>query len=435
MSRNQLRAFLGLESNGIDVDINIGSTPSTSGDALDDPMVTPVASSGAMTPEAAEVEVQESAAEVDTVEDEITETEEDVSALESYQQLLSKSLDNNGINVVSAEMLNVGLDHILKKYGVTSNELVPGLEDYSNNAYATTRISMEKVEEAKEGLKERIKEKVMEFINKVIEFFQNLAVKLIPAVKFRVNMLAKLAGKAKNEKAGEKIKLGGGSANLLLQVPDYKQAFKNYKNKIITTGEVLKGVVTELTSAIKSGSLSEGEIKSHKDLLKNGGLFSGAVEKDGKHIAKSEFNINGYSLKMAESGWGTVIDLNDGSVAPEKKEIPENTEVQPLSKTECVEMCKTASELIEYVEKLVKHFESSKVAKSFKDRFNRDKGTENAMKDEQIKTCKSFISAMKDIASEATKIINAVMKAVHASLRALGVETPAEAAPAAEPAK
>lgn len=423
MSRSTLRTFLGLEDNGIDVDINIGSTPSNSGDVLDDPMVSAVASSGAMTPEAAEVDVQESTKELDAVSAEIDEAEKDVSTLECYHDILCRSLDNNGINVVSAEMLNVGLDHLLNKYGVGSRELVPALEDYSNNAYATTRVSMEKVEEAKKGLKETVKTKLMEFINKIIEWFQNISVKLIPAVSFRIKMLSKLVDKAKNERTTEKIKLGS-AGKILLQHDNYKKGFADYVNRAMETANILKDTSKKLTNILKDPITTVVEARSWFEEFSSKGLFIGATKQGNDYINISLFKTAAYSIKYDSQQKGTVISLSDKTVDIKLKEIDNDVEVPALTKSECKIICDAASKLLENLKGNIKAINDSKLPKTFKEYITspKNKSPETNFKDIQITACKASMDAIRALTSEATKIIQAVLKAVHASLKVLGVD-------------
>lgn len=129
-----------------DVDVNIGTTENEVDE--NGVQLSPVTSSGELTPEAAEVEVTEEAQETEELDQQGEELEEDVETLESLKLVLEKSLTQGGLDTVSAEMFNITLNTVLGKHGIKTTDVIPSMEDFGDNRYHSTQVSMEKVGEA-----------------------------------------------------------------------------------------------------------------------------------------------------------------------------------------------------------------------------------------------------------------------------------------------
>lgn len=325
-----LRTALGLEEHGIDVDINIGNTDGQSG--VDHPMVSAVSSSGMMTPEAAEVEVQESAAEAETAESEIEQIEEDVSALESYASILERSLEHHGINVISAEMMNTGLNRILNKYNVNAEEIVPSLEDYSSNAYATTRASMETVRETMSSLKEGAVEALKKFWDAIVNFFRNIAIKLIPSVKMRIKLLKKHNESYKPE-GGVKLNFTGKTANILSGMKGRVLGeVEQFKKDAQDTAAQLQKISKALEDSIDK-PISIDFISKEMDKLTNTGLLVGG-NGESKHGSKTEYrSYTKYGNGLNTVEYPEVPDPNNISGVTISFNKPDNSK-KPIEELE-----------------------------------------------------------------------------------------------------
>lgn len=416
-----LRTALGLENNGIDVDINIGTTDSTSGDVLDDPMVSPVASSGAMTPEAAEVEVQESAIEAEAASEEIDEIDEDVSALESYAAVLERSLEHNGINVISAEMLNVGLDKILSKYNVTSNELVPALESYSSNSYATTKVSLETIKETAKNLKDGIKAALLKLWNAIMDFVRNIGVKLIPATKVRINMLAKFA-KSKDSRGsnnGQAVKVSGKTAKLLVG-KDKAAIIKDYSTFI----DEMSATATDIASLSKAfeNSLNDTSKLSAEVVTAANKLMSNGVFKNTKKESSGDtsFKVATALFGGGEHGVGFNPEKGYAEIAfnkdAEDKEAGE-VELKGLDSNEVVTLCESLLKFLDHIAGASKELAKRGKITSFLEKFskNKDENPDNA------NSWKASIKLMSDgfrnLSSHSLQVVNALIDYARLSVK------------------
>lgn len=382
--RTNLRTYLGLES--IDVDINIGQAGSQS--ELDHPMVSAVASSGAMTPEAAEVEVQESAAEVEVSATEVEEIEEDVSALESYYNILERSLDNNGINTVSAEMLNVGLDKILTKYNVKATEIVPALEDYSNNAYSTTRVSMEKVGEAINSMKTAAVETLKKLWEAIVNFFRNIAIKLVPAVKMRLNMIKKHAASYKPT-GGVKIKLTGKTADVISGIKgSIKGEIEQFSKESQSTAAQLQILSSMLEGSIGK-DLSVDKAEAILTKMASSGIMSGSSNRDEqatKVYTKNTYlgnYIHRVVVPKVPDYYISPPSIKFGETNPDKDPV-EEYEIDSLKQSDINVIVDAALILLNNVEQYSKHLST---------RSKLTNWVKSLRKDEQVKDHNKKVTA------------------------------------------
>lgn len=179
-----------------DVDVNIGTTETEVDE--NGAQLSPVTSSGELTPEAAEVEVTEEAQEVEETNEQGEELEEDVETLESLKVVLEKSLAQGGLDTVSAEMFNITLNTVLSKHGIKATDVVPSMEDFGDNRYHSTQVSMEKVGDALrsfgQGVKNVLKQiwqQVKKLVFTIVQAFKGGLVKRADAIAAKAKQAQK----------------------------------------------------------------------------------------------------------------------------------------------------------------------------------------------------------------------------------------------------
>lgn len=406
-----LRRSLGLEDNGIDVDINIGSTREERDVTLDDPMVSAVSSTGQMTPEAAEVEVQEASAEVDEVSAEMEEVDEDVSALESYYNALERSLDNRGINVVSAEMMNIGLNRILKKYRIDSTELMPGLESFSNNSYVTTQVSMETVKETLKNLKDSAGEYLEKIINAVIDFFGNLSIKLIPATKARLKHLIRMfeSEKLDNNNNKMEIELKGVQAlyGKSIKTMGVESTIKQFWTAALEFNGKFEPLLKEFETYLdylKSGDV-ESEVNESNfndladkiDALAGTKLFNDKINSTAQGVIKAAKSPLGDKVFAIRSeGMVRKIDFNATDLN-EALQINENETVKvAMAASDCAAGCRFMLTVLDKVEATSKAINKNAKLKAFKASFIKRSSDTKGSQKWIVSSIRGYLTAHKD---------------------------------------
>lgn len=289
-----------------DVDVNIGTTETEVDE--NGAQLSPVTSSGELTPEAAEVEVTEEVQETEELDEQGEELEEDVETLESLKLVLEKSLSQGGLDTVSAEMFNITLNTVLGKHGIKTTDVVPSMEDFGDNRYHSTQVSMEKVGEALksfgQGVKNVLKQiwqQVKKLVFTIVQAFKGGLVKRAEALKAKAHTARKegwvskekqikLYAASKLENEGKVGNLKELSDNFVKLVGAYKNMTDSYKN-LAERGidEVLtksgKGINVQQTWAelVKTDVLGEikstgfGPFKSQEALVKAPLYFGNAV--------------------------------------------------------------------------------------------------------------------------------------------------------------
>lgn len=194
-----------LSTESVDVDINIGNDAVVDEDGA---IVSPLAP---MTDEpiieAQETDIAEEVGEVEETSDEIDSAEGDIETLESIQLQLEKSLTGEGLDTVSYEMLNIAMDSIYRKYGISASAVMPSMESFGEDRHGQTEISMEKV---KDTLKS-VKDGAVEFLKKLWFQIKQLAKNLV-TLNFSMDKRLTALGKAASDPSlkaatGGKIKL------------------------------------------------------------------------------------------------------------------------------------------------------------------------------------------------------------------------------------
>lgn len=226
-----------------DVDVNIGTNPDTEVDE-NGAQLSPVTSSGELTPEAEQVEVSEEVQETEEIADESEELEEDVEALESIQLILKNSLSQGGLDTVSVEMFNLTMDKILNKHGIASKDLVPSMEDFGDNRYHATQVSMEKVGAALKSFKngaidvfKQLWQNLKKMVFKIIQFFKG-------GIAKRADKLIEKAKSAKSNSWTTKEK----------QIKLYAANKLEIKGKVPSVSEIVKKYEAAVTAHTKYSS-------------------------------------------------------------------------------------------------------------------------------------------------------------------------------------
>ena len=135
-----------------------------------------------------EAEMIQAGYDADDAFEEYINVEQDIKAVSGYQDIIDRVDPSDVNNVVTAEAIYIGLEHILNKHNVHVTELYPSLEGWDNTSSYARQVSMEKTESLLSGLKEKgrqtiewIIKKFNEFIAKIKSFFKNVYLKITRA--------------------------------------------------------------------------------------------------------------------------------------------------------------------------------------------------------------------------------------------------------------
>lgn len=243
-----------------DVDVNIG----TAENEVDEngAQLSPVTSSGELTPEAAEVEVTEQAQEVEETADQAEELDEDVETLESLKIVLEKSLSQGGLDTISAEMFNITLNTVLNKHGIKATDVVPSMEDFGDNRYHSTQVSMEKVGEALRSFGAGVVNVLKKIWFEVKKFMHNLVTVFKGGLEKRAKAVIEKAkavegATPKNTKvkiyAAKRLENKGKVAKPSVLLTEYKKFTEDFK---LSSENVTKSV-DEILNFVKEGKGTE----------------------------------------------------------------------------------------------------------------------------------------------------------------------------------
>lgn len=238
-----------------DVDVNIGTTETEVDE--NGAQLSPVTSSGELTPEAAEVEVTEEVQETEELDEQGEELEEDVETLESLKLVLEKSLSQGGLDTVSAEMFNITLNTVLGKHGIKTTDVVPSMEDFGDNRYHSTQVSMEKVGDALksfgQGVKNVLKQiwqQVKKLVFTIVQAFKGGLVKRADALLAKAKTAEKEGWTPKEKQiklyAASKLENEGKIANPSVLGENYVKYVNVYKNMTTSYKELAERGIDEV---------------------------------------------------------------------------------------------------------------------------------------------------------------------------------------------
>ena len=149
---NQLRITLGLESAYIDAVPEVDETQF-------------------------EVEYIQSQHDLETAGNDLTKIQSDIGTVSQYQEIVSNPEIET--NAVATEAIYIGLEHILNKHGIKTEEWYPSLENWKYDSTTSRAVSMEKTEGLLNGLKEKGKQALDWIIKKMTDFIKFIKDKIM----------------------------------------------------------------------------------------------------------------------------------------------------------------------------------------------------------------------------------------------------------------
>ena len=331
----------------VDVDINIGE------DVMEDEIldvdgaaVSPVApATDEPIIEAQETELQSDNVEIVAADDEIEEADGDVETLESIQLVLQNSLANEGVglSIVSYEMLNINMDHIYRKYGISSALVMPSMEAFGGDQKAQTVVSLEKVSDTLKTIGESAKEMLKKLWFKVKQFIVNLLT-LNLSIQKRVNAVEAKAKEVGDDSKRGEIKLySGNRLHIGGKVPPKRDILSNY-------AKVVEGNVKLVSVA---SSYLDTFVKTVANVINNQTVTvsqdQGKIY-DAVRAPLGYYNLNGnFAFQDAKFVKG-ILDGRGGNEgdpglkfqttkAPDRGQDSEGYKVEPLTCSEIQDVC------------------------------------------------------------------------------------------------
>ena len=227
-----------LSMESVDVDVNIGKDAIVDEDgaalsplapATDEPII-----------EAQQTELVEEESEMDSTDLEDEAAESDIETLESIQLHLAKSLEHGGLDSVSFEMFGLTMDHIYRKYGIASQDVLPSMESFSNDTLGQTTVSMEKVRDTLRSVKEGAVQLIKKLWFQLKEFLKGLFTFNLTAKK-RASALIKAARELNDNTPRPEIKLFNAQYLLINgKVPEKPALISGYQTMAQSSTEITK---------------------------------------------------------------------------------------------------------------------------------------------------------------------------------------------------
>ena len=332
-----------LSMESVDVDVNIGQDAIVDEDgaalsplapATDEPIV-----------EAQQTELVEEESEMDSTDLEDEAAESDIETLESIQLHLAKSLEHGGLDSVSFEMFGLTMDHIYRKYGIASQDVLPSMESFSNDALGQTTVSMEKVRDTMRSVKEGAVQLIKKLWFQLKEFLKGLFTFNL-TVKKRASALIKAARELNDDTERPEIKLF--NAQYLLidgKVPEKSALINGYQTMAQSSTEITKtlsaqtkayGQLVNHALRTKSDDKSEETLASEADVIINYAeklvSTSNKLVFSNAHFEAVKFGIG--EGKSLLAGTKLIVDK-----APKRGGDSEGYKVKPLT---CSEIQKLA---------------------------------------------------------------------------------------------
>lgn len=332
-----------LSMESVDVDVNIGQDAIVDEDgaalsplapATDEPIV-----------EAQQTELVEEESEMDSTDLEDEAAESDIETLESIQLHLAKSLEHGGLDSVSFEMFGLTMDHIYRKYGIASQDVLPSMESFNNDALGQTTVSMEKVRDTMRSVKEGAVQLIKKLWFQLKEFLKGLFTFNLTAKK-RASALIKAARELNDDTARPEIKLF--NAQYLLidgKVPEKSALINGYQEVAQSSTEITKtlsaqtkayGQLVNHALRTKSDDKSEETLASEADVIIN---YAEKLVSTSNKLVFSNAHFEAVKFGVGEgksllAGTKLIVDK-----APKRGGDSEGYKVKPLT---CSEIQKLA---------------------------------------------------------------------------------------------
>ena len=331
-----LKTTTSLSMESVDVDINIGTDAVTDEDgaavsplspATDEPIV-----------EAQETEIAEETVEVDDTSDDIDDADSDVETLESIQLHLQASLESGGLDTPSFEMFGIAMDHIYRKYGITSAAVMPSMEAFGNNPLEQTQISMEKVSDTLKTVAEGAKELLKKLWFKIKQLITSLVTLSFSMEKRVTAIYKKSKDLAADTSQKEEIKLySGNRLHIGGKVPAKPELIKNY----ITTAGNVSGLGKVCNDYFELFIKTAGMAKANR------ASENSKVAELAKQLSEVTDKLTG-QLTFQDAKFETTVpeDIKKGAVtkfitskAPERDAESSGYKVVPLTPGEVGQIC------------------------------------------------------------------------------------------------
>lgn len=357
-----------LSTESVDVDVNIGqdaildedgASVSPLAPATDEPII-----------EAQQTELVEEESELDATEDEAVDTDNDIETLEAIQLHIEKSLENGGLDTVSYEMLNVTMDHIYRKYGISASDVLPSMESFAEDNLSQTTVSMEKVSDTLKTVKEGAVQIIKKLWFQLKNFLVNL-IKMNTDVKKRAASVSKQAGNANAAVKGGELKLYS-AKHLMIggKVPEkgvLVKAFNDLTNGVDKLDNVIGAYMNThqemITEVLKAGNKTDGE--TYKKVIDASGRSGQAFAqltplfkfKDAKFGVASIDGKDGQKMTMNTMKFETAK-------APERGTDSDGYKVDSLQVSEIKTVCSNIIACVDRLDKVTKTFNQSSMEKA-----------------------------------------------------------------------
>lgn len=281
----------------------------------------------------------------------IAEVVEAIDALESYRQLLSKSLESGGADALTHKAIAIGVESLLSNLAdVEAFSKVASMEgiDTPRGQIAATTASMEAITASMEGLLDKVKD----FISKAVKGFKTLFTKL-------GDLLSGYEAMAK------KYKQRLSSATMKTEPVGFGES-----GVLLVNGEVKTKYIIDSTLRFKKDMLDSGEYNKHwasvakllddenrtpkemDELLSNAGVKLPAYFEKGDKFGTLGTALPGdvtpYTWALSDS-YGITVALKEGAnkvLSPVALGYADTTPVKtvkdpvaPLTKKEAEEVC------------------------------------------------------------------------------------------------
>lgn len=360
-----LNTYTSLES--VDVDINIGQDAIVDEDGAAVSPLAPLTDEPII--EAQETELAEEENEISATESEADDADADVETLESIHIALESAIDRGGLDTVSYEMFGLTMNHIYRRYGISSENVLPSMESFNEDALGQTEISMEKVKQTLSAVTEGAAQLIKKLWFKFKEFLKGMFTFSL-SLRKRAEAVSKRAAAAKdNTPPADQIKLYS-ARHLTIdgKVPQKSALISAYekatKGTLSLTG-VLKPYIDANSEMIREAVDNDGMDVTKFDTLNS------KVEQAGKRFmdlqsmfvfGNVEFEstlFGGEHNKHAVAGIKIKYDK-----APERGSDSDNYKVDALSPDEVKSICYNIVQSCNEIDSISKIYSKSNLEKS-----------------------------------------------------------------------
>lgn len=253
---------------------------------------------------AAEVDMAES--DVDAADEVIADAESDLSTLDGIADKLEATEENGGIDAGSAAIVEVAVERLYQKLGVTRAKAMPALESFGadSSRLKATRIA---VEEIRENAK-KVWEAILRMIAKAREFIVAFFKKVFTAtgrVKERAEKLKAALEQVKGEASQTEIT----EASFAPQLANNKKVSYDDVSDFLATAEESKMVLSLTTMSYKA--LKESKVLV--DNVKNKQAFEATLMSDPAQFTEAGF------VKSTDIKYGELPEGFAHYVIPEDK--------------------------------------------------------------------------------------------------------------------